>query len=300
MHRPPRLRGLAIAAVVAAIVFAIAAGAVAATRVPPQRDAAGTGGVVATATGAVQVEQGVEWRTVDGVRLQLDAYLPATDTGPRAVVVLVHGGGWVGGSRTELGDEARRLAEHGYVAVAIDYRLAPAHPFPAALADVEAAVRWLRDGAQVAHYDLDPTRIGVLGDSAGGQLAEMLGAEGAGTSGPLVAAVASWSGPSDLTSLAVDPAVLGCAASECVALEVEASPAAHVTAASAPMLLVSSWNDPIVPVSQSQKMDTVLRNRGVDHQLVVLPGTGHAYQLGDAAWPATIAFLDAHLAPAAA
>jgi hypothetical protein len=47
-------------------------------------------------------------------------------------------------------------------------------------------------------------------------------------------------------------------------------------------------------------MDTVLRNHGVDHQLVVLPGSGHAYQLGDAAWSATIAFLDAHLAPVAA
>jgi len=67
----------------------------------------------------------------------------------------------------------RRLAERGYVAVTVSYRLAPKFPFPAAVHDVKTAVRWLRAHAET--YQVDPDRIGVTGGSAGGHLAQFLG-----------------------------------------------------------------------------------------------------------------------------
>src|SRR5438132_13938581 len=79
--------------------------------------------------------------------------------------------------KREGGDaRCKLLAEHGYAAATATYRLAPKSPFPAAVEDVKAAVRWLRANAE--KYALDPDRIGVVGDSAGGHLAQFLGVTG--------------------------------------------------------------------------------------------------------------------------
>jgi acetyl esterase/lipase len=296
-----RARIAALVMVVAAVV-AITTGVVAAASTAPTRDAAGTGGVVAStdpAVTSVTVEHDVVWRTVDGEVLTLDAYYPTvgSSTADRAAVVLVHGGGWSGGDKSNLAEQARALAEAGYVAVTVDYRLAPAHPYPAAVEDVQAAVSWLRATAQVDHYRIDPERIGVLGASAGGQLAELLGTLGRGSleSGTRVAAVVSWSGVADLTSVDLDPGVLGCATSDCPEVAAEASPVTHVDATDSPMLLVTSQDDLIVPRSQAEEMAATLDAAGVAHQLVVVDGAAHAQQLASSAWDATLAFLDAHL-----
>src|SRR5205085_8578050 len=91
-------------------------------------------------------------------------------------IVCVHGGGFRAGKRERWDDTCKMLAQRGYVAATVSYRLAPDYQFPAAIHDVKAAVRWLR-----AHADrcgIDPDRIGVLGDSAGGHLAQFLGVTG--------------------------------------------------------------------------------------------------------------------------
>jgi acetyl esterase len=90
------------------------------------------------------------------------------------VLLFAHGGGWVMGDLDTHDALCRRLAaESGWAVVAVEYRLAPEHPFPAAIDDLESVLRWLRDGGAGSH-GLDPDRIAVAGDSSGGHLAAVL------------------------------------------------------------------------------------------------------------------------------
>jgi acetyl esterase/lipase len=252
-----------------------------------------------------RVERNIVYRTIDGETLTLDAYLPVDEAGAtlanRAAVVLVHGGAWVEGDKSDMDAVGRRLAAAGYVAVSVNYRLAPEHKYPAAVEDVQAAVAWLRKGAQVTRFGIDPGRIGVLGVSAGGYLASMVGTLGSGSlhHGDRVAVVVSWSGITDLNGIFLagfGEDQLGCAVTECPDVAASASPITHVDAGDAPTLLVNGTNDPITPITQATTMSAALATAGVSHQVVEVPGTSHATQLEDAAWTATMRWLDRYLA----
>lgn len=114
----------------------------------------------------------------NGRDLHLDAFYPAKSVGKklRPAVLLIHGGGWRSGERSQQVPMAQGLAEKGYVAVTVEYRLSTEALYPAAVHDLKAAVRWLRANAQT--YAIDTNRIAALGCSAGGQLAALLGATG--------------------------------------------------------------------------------------------------------------------------
>ena len=88
------------------------------------------------------------------------------------VLVAMHGGGWRGGSRSFYKHWGPFLARNGYALFAIEYRLRKPGMYPAAIYDVKAAIQFVR--AKAAAFDVDPTRIGLIGDSAGGYLAAML------------------------------------------------------------------------------------------------------------------------------
>src|SRR2546425_12871158 len=118
------------------------------------------------AQGGVTVKPDVTYRTVDGEKLGLDVYQPAKKGKNRPAVVVVHGGGWTQGDKALFAQQSNQLTERGFVAFSINYRLAPAHPYPAAVQDVEAAVAWVRKHAEA--YGVDPKRVGALGGSAGG------------------------------------------------------------------------------------------------------------------------------------
>ncbi len=152
----------------------------------------------------------VTYSVVRGYRpLKLDLYVPASGAA-RPAVVWIHGGGWAGGSpRAALGPYPdwrvvlASLAARGYVVVGATYRFSGEAKFPAAIEDIKASVRWLRTNA--AAIGVDPNRIGVWGESAGGQLASLLGTscgavELEGVKDPPVSscvqAVADWYGPS--------------------------------------------------------------------------------------------------------
>src|SRR5438132_4753746 len=107
----------------------------------------------------VTVTRDVVYRTVDGELLRLDAYAPTAKTRKRPAILLVHGGSWREGDKSNFTEDAMKLAQLGYVAFSINYRLAPAHPFPAAVDDVRSAVGWVRGPAQVKTYKLDPKRV---------------------------------------------------------------------------------------------------------------------------------------------
>jgi acetyl esterase len=105
-----------------------------------------------------------------GTPVNVRIYTPAAGSAPRPAVVYLHGGGWVGGN-VELTDPLCRILANrtGCVIVSVDYRLAPEHPYPAALDDAYAATAWLATYGQ--EIGIDPSRIALMGDSAGGNLA---------------------------------------------------------------------------------------------------------------------------------
>src|SRR5260221_1574339 len=120
-------------------------------------------------------EEGIEYANPDDQHLKLNLARPK-DVKPDEklpAVVCIHGGGFRAGDRKGWDAFCRKLADRGYVAVTVTYRLAPKYQFPAAVYDVKAAVQWLR--ANAAKYRIDPARIGVTGGSAGGHLAQFLG-----------------------------------------------------------------------------------------------------------------------------
>ena len=148
----------------------------------------------------------VVYASIDGRDLVLDVYAPKAKSAELIpVVVWVHGGGWRGGSK----DGIRRsvpILSHGFGLVSVGYRLSGEAKFPAAIADVKAAIRWVR--ANASRYGFDPERLGAWGSSAGGHLVALLGTahevaewdsmheENAGVSSRPTA-VCNWFGPTD-------------------------------------------------------------------------------------------------------
>jgi pectinesterase len=104
--------------------------------------------------------------------LEMDIYRPKIARGALPAVVCIHGGGWAKGNRTSHGKIAQALANRGYVAATISYRLSGEAPFPAAIQDCKAAVRFLRANAKELGIDAD--KIGAIGLSAGGHLTALL------------------------------------------------------------------------------------------------------------------------------
>lgn len=187
-------------------------------------------------------------------------------------VLLVHGGGWRGGSRQGQRGIACRYASAGYVAVTIGYRLTGEAPFPACIDDVVAAARWVRANAN--ELGIDPQRIGALGHSAGGHLVCMLAlAEPNGGFAPgflenvsgRVNAVVATAAPTDLVRWEEDRGNSGGTFFKEGALEVRAelarrcSPLTYVDSSAPPTLLLHGSADRTVPAVQSERLVAALR-----------------------------------------
>jgi acetyl esterase/lipase len=237
----------------------------------------------------------ITYATVDGQPLVLDACMPPdfdplTDAA-RAAVIVVHGGSWARGSKNDVAWRAvcQWLGKAGYPTFAIDYRLAPEHPYPAAIDDVAAAVRWLREPEQVTRFGIDPARIGALGGSAGGNLVSLLGTRGSGEldTGSRVAAVVELSGPIDLTGVAatddfvpVQLAYLGCADYDDCPAATLASANTRVDDSDPPFLVVHS-TDEMIPLGQARLFVRALRDAGVDTTFVTVEGRLHSIAMID-------------------
>jgi acetyl esterase len=256
----------------------------------------------AGAQAGVNVKRDVIFRTVDREQLTLDVYKPAKKGKDRPAVVIIHGGAWRMGDKALFAEQGNRLAERGFVAFSVNYRLAPAHPYPAAVDDVEAAVEWVRKHAK--EYGVDPDRIGALGGSAGAHLTGLLATLGKGSleKGHRISAAVAWSGPMDFVSLApvaaggdgAIPTFLGCAPDACPDTYAEASPITHVDKSDAPMLLVNSTME-LVPQSQTDAMKAALDEAGVANQAIILPGQAHSRAYSNRVWDQTASFLENYL-----
>ena len=252
----------------------------------------------------------------------LDLYLPPGGTNTaHPFIVYVHGGGWSGGTQRTTGayeDWPAVLASisaKGYVVASVDYRLSGEAPFPAAVQDIKAAIRWLRMNAST--YGVDKTRGLVWGPSAGGHLAGLVGmscgakdlepipiapAGGRGGRGiaPTVAsppeesdcvqAVVGWYGVYDLSVEKTKVAArteqgesgldrfLGCKLATCPETKIRAAnPIDYVDPTDPPMLLVHGDSDTTAAAVHSKKMYEALKAKGVKTDLILLPGINHSW-----------------------
>lgn len=257
-------------------------------------------------------EADIEYSNPDNQHLQVNMARPKGE-GPFPAIVCIHGGGFRAGKRQGYDPLIRRLAQRGYVALTVSYRLAPKYPFPAAVHDTKAAVRWLRANAR--KYHVDPNRVGTTGGSAGGHLAQFLGVtagvkefEGDGghpEQSSAVTCVVNYYGPSDFTQSygkSVDahevlPLFLGGNLEQARQRHIVSSPLYWVTPHAAPTLFVHGTKDNYVAFEQAQWIHDRMKAAGVEVELLALEGAGHGFRGEDAqkAETAMIAFFDRHL-----
>jgi len=122
---------------------------------------------------SVKVQKDIVYRKIGDRHLLLDVFYPAKTKKRKPAVLMIFGGGWKSGDKTQNHAMAIELAKQGYVAVSAEYRLSGEAIYPAAVLDLKAATAWMRSHAK--KYGIDKKKIAALGCSAGGQLAALLG-----------------------------------------------------------------------------------------------------------------------------
>ena len=226
-----------------------------------------------------------------GRDLRCDVYTPpgvsAGDAAP--CVVIVHGGAWRSGDKSQLRGYGILLGRAGYVCIAPEYRLVGEAPWPAQIQDVKAAIRWAR--ASAGELGIDPDRLAIEGNSAGAHLAlvaagtagvaELEGEGGNPDQSTAVAAVAAIYPPTlffdqatERSKGAIPLVALANGDAETARL---ASPVHHVTPQFPPTLLVHGTNDATVPVSASVRMYEELVAAGVPADLHLYAEQPHAF-----------------------
>jgi acetyl esterase/lipase len=236
----------------------------------------------------------------------LDVYMPRNYTTKHGfklpTVVLVHGGAWTKGDRSDMAPQANQLARNGFVAVSVNYRLADQARWPAQRLDVSRAVTFLRKNR--AFFNIDRNRMALLGSSAGGQIAAAVATHGDGRqrfkglvvlSGLLNPMTIAQQDPEYSDSVLVDK-LIGCEPSECPDRYLAAIPAAALNRYDVPSLLFHSRDED--PFGPQQAAEFVNRSRsvGVSSKLKMLSGSEHGIEYWDRINTIVIAWLKDHLA----
>jgi acetyl esterase/lipase len=249
------------------------------------------------------------YTTQSGTDLKLDVYLPPLPPGtapnaPRAltpVVVEIHGGGWVAG--TKEGSQLLILPylQMGFAAVNVEYRMAKTALAPASVEDCRCALRWVLRNAK--RFGFDTGKVVITGGSAGGHLALTTGMlpasagldrecavggmtaagwEDAGEQGEMkVAAIVNWFGITDVPAMLEGPESRGYAVQwfgslpnrEEIARRV--SPLTYAKAGVPPVITIHGDKDTLVPHAQAERLHAALQKAGVANKLVTVPGGGH-------------------------
>jgi len=244
--------------------------------------------LVISARGDTQTD--IEYGRVGETSLKLDLHRPQAASPP--LVVYVHGGAWRAGSKSDV--PIAKLLDHGFAIASVDYRLSTQARFPAQVHDIKAAIRFLRAKAEVLHIDTE--RVAIVGSSAGGHLAALVGVTNdhkklEGRVGDhldqssAVQAIVSLFGASNLQSILGQstefgltvriPALkllLGNVPDAVPDLARLASPVAHLDSKDPPLLLIHGDADPQMPPQQSAELEKAYPGSVT---YITLPGSKH-------------------------
>jgi acetyl esterase/lipase len=245
----------------------------------------------------VKMLKDLEYGRADGRAMRLDLYLPEKSQKALPLLVWIHGGAWMSGSKDDP-SPALRFSADGYAVAHVGYRLSQEAKFPAQIHDCKAAVRWLRANAQ--KYGLDPNKFVAWGGSAGGHLVALLGTTG-GTpelegrvndlkESSRVPAVVDWFGPTDFLQIgnaesdlqhnapdSPESKLIGGAVLENKDKAAKASPISYVSKDAPPFLIMHGDRDRTVPFNQSELLYAALKKAGVDVTFVPMKGAGHGF-----------------------
>lgn len=248
----------------------------------------------------VEKHADITYASINGRDLLLDVYVPPRTTDhPIPAIVWVHGGGWRGGSKNNIG-RPQSILQHGYGLVSVGYRLSGEAIFPAAIADVKAAMRWVR--ANASRFGFAPDRLGAWGSSAGGHLVALLGTahdveewdrvheENPGISSR-PDAVCNWFGPTDFLRMNDFPGridhdaadspesmFIGAPIQENREKSQRANPIRYATPDDPPILHMHGEKDRAVPYNQSELLHAALREAGVDTTLYKVRQADHGFR----------------------
>jgi acetyl esterase/lipase len=235
----------------------------------------------------------IEYARVGDVSLKLDLYLPKQANPP--LIIYVHGGAWRGGSKADV--PIVKLLDHGFAIASVDYRLSTQAVFPSQVHDIKAAIRFLRASSEQLH--IDTQRIAIMGSSAGGHLAALVGVtngdkELEGSVGEhldqssAVQCIVSLYGASNLQTILSQstdaglkmrvPALqllLGGQPSDKPELAKLASPVAHLDKQDPPLLLIHGDADPQMPPQQSQEFAQAYETLKLPVQYITVAGGKH-------------------------
>ncbi|HLV08800.1 MAG TPA: alpha/beta hydrolase [Halanaerobiales bacterium] len=213
------------------------------------------------------------------------------------VIVWVCGGAWLSMDWNVHLAEFVTLAKQGYVIASVEYRTSNQACFPAQLEDVKAAIRYLRANSQ--KYQIDPERIGVMGESAGGHLAALIGTTGENREfdrgenleqSSAVQAVCDWYGVVDLWELTIPGnggnisnqaatiayQLLGEGALENREISAKANPLSYISKKTPPFLILHGNQDQVVPLKQSEKLYKALQKQNITTEFYIIEGADHA------------------------
>ena len=246
-----------------------------------------------------QITPNIVYKTANNYQAKLDLYSPRKQDTPAPVLVMIHGGGWLFGSKEDGGLYVLPYLEMGFAVVNVEYRMGSVSLAPAAVEDCLCALRWVGQNAKKYNFDLN--KVVVTGGSAGGHLAlttamiptsagfenECIFEDDQGWTGtfvdsrPKVAAVVNWFGITDVNDMLQGPNKHGYAISwlgnqpnrDDIAKKV--SPLTYVRPGLPPILTIHGDNDKLVPYSHAVRLHEALTKAGVKNQLLTIPGGGH-------------------------
>lgn len=266
-----------------------------------------------------EVHPNIVYHTANTYEAKLDVYTPAGKPQPTPVVIVIHGGGWIAGTKEERVLEIMPYLQMGFAAVNVEYRLAQVSLAPAAVEDCRCALHWVF--AHAKKYNFDPSRVVLQGGSAGGHLALTTGmltpsagfdhecyagednvwSQNPGTDkDPRVAAIVNWFGIADVLDELHGPNAKGYAVAwlgdqpDADELAKRLSPIRYVDKNTPPIITIHGDKDALVPYEQSVRLHKALDAAGVANQLYTVPGANHggfSYEQNQGAWTAIREFL---------